>query len=111
MNSKYFGLVSDAIKMSQISQVRGVGIGASLIDRAFITLVASRMASFPDIQSQFPSDLPSRMSRSHQFKTVKHKFGEAAYTQPVYRIAMEGVHHEFSHPGIGVENGRMVFSQ
>ncbi|KAJ2899464.1 hypothetical protein MKZ38_003021 [Zalerion maritima] len=97
-------------QMNQISAVKGVGIGASLIDRAFIALVARRLAAVPDIQSQLPPDFPQRMSRSHQFKTTKHKFGERAYTQEVYRIPMEGVSHEFTHPGIGVENARMAFS-
>jgi len=97
-------------QMSQITSVRGVGIGASLIDRAFMALVARRLANDPGVQTQLPPDYPARMARSHPFKIVKHKFGERAYTSQVYRIQMEGVSHEFNHPGIGVEGGRMVFS-
>ncbi|KZL70401.1 Hsp70 family chaperone [Colletotrichum tofieldiae] len=98
-------------QMSQMAAVRGVGIGASLIDRAFVRLVAHRLSSCPDTQSSLPANFAASMSRSHHFRTVKHKFGERAYMQPVYRIQMEGVSHEFSHPGIGVENGRMIFTK
>ncbi|GKT60554.1 hsp70 family chaperone [Colletotrichum tofieldiae] len=98
-------------QMSQIAAVKGVGIGSMLIDRAFIRLVSLRLAAYPETQGRMPVDLPVRMSRSHHFRTVKHKFGERAYMQPVYRIQMEGVSHDFNHPGLGVENGKMLFSR
>ncbi|KZL79148.1 hsp70 family chaperone [Colletotrichum incanum] len=98
-------------QMSQIAAVKGVGIGSMLIDRAFIRLVSLRLAAHPETQGRMPVDLPVRMSRSHHFRTVKHKFGERAYMQPVYRIQMEGVSHDFNHPGLGVENGKMLFSR
>ncbi|KAH8880209.1 hypothetical protein GQ53DRAFT_737405 [Thozetella sp. PMI_491] len=97
-------------QVSQVTSVRGVGIGATLIDRAFIALVQARLAAVPEVAALFPPDYPATMARSHHFRTVKHKLGEKAYTQQVYKIQMEGVSHEFSHAGIGVENGRMVFS-
>jgi hypothetical protein len=96
--------------MQQIDSVKGVGLGSSLIDRAFTTLVARRFAAFPDIQAQLQPDYPIRMSRSHHFKTIKHKFGERAYMQPTYKIQMEGVAHDFSHQGLGVESGKMIFT-
>jgi hypothetical protein len=98
-------------QMSQLAAVNGVGVGASLIDRLFILLVNHRFMSFPDIQGQLPPDYPARISRSYNFRTVKHKFGERAYVQPSYKIPMEGVSHDLNHPGLGIENGRMVFSQ
>jgi len=98
-------------QMSQISEVRGVGVGASLIDRGFVRLVKARFDQFPDIKALLPADYPARMARSSYFRTVKHKFGERAYMQQQYRITMEGVAADFSHPGLGIEGGRMVFSQ
>lgn len=98
-------------QMSQMAAVKGVGVGASLIDRSFIRLVNNRLAACSDTQGRLPFDFAARMSRSHHFRTVKHKFGEKAYMQPAYRIQMEGVSHDFSHPGLGVENGKMVFSR
>jgi hypothetical protein len=97
-------------QMSSLHAVCGAGVGASLIDRLFIQLVRHRLAADPSIVAQLPPDLPDRMARSHHFRTVKHKFGERAYMQPTFRIQLEGVAHAFSHPGLGIENGRMVFS-
>jgi hypothetical protein len=97
-------------QMAQISAVKGVGIGSTLIDRAFVRLIIERLAGNPDIQRQLPSDLAVRLSKSHSFKILKHKFGEKVYMQPVFRIQMEGVSHNLSHAGLGVENGRMLFT-
>ncbi|KAJ3963076.1 hypothetical protein N0V92_000217 [Colletotrichum tropicale] len=97
-------------QMSQISQVKGVGIGASLIDVAFIHLVNQRLSAFPDVQRFLPRDFAFRMSRSHHFKTVKHKFGERAYMQPVFKMQLEGVSHDFNHPGLRIVDGRMLFT-
>ncbi|PKS07401.1 hypothetical protein jhhlp_006003 [Lomentospora prolificans] len=97
-------------KMAQISAVRGVGVGATLVDRAFMRLVTQRFAAFPDIQQLLPPDYSARFSQSHAFRMVKHKFGEKAYTLPVYKITMDGVAADFSHPGLGIEGGKMVFS-
>lgn len=101
----------DYPEMSSMAAVKGVGVGASLIDRAFGRLVAQRLVAFPDIQSRLPHDVPARMCRSHQYKTAKHKFGEKVYTQAEYKMQMEGVSHEMSHEGLRIENGRLVFSQ
>ncbi|KAJ0159537.1 hypothetical protein CTA2_9520 [Colletotrichum tanaceti] len=97
-------------QMSQISEVKGVGIGASLIDVAFINLVNSRLAAYPEAHRLLPHNLAFRMSRSHHFKTVKHKFGERAYMQPVFKIQLEGVSHDFSHAGLRIVDGRMMFT-
>ncbi|KAF7554373.1 hypothetical protein G7Z17_g2975 [Cylindrodendrum hubeiense] len=98
-------------QMSQVAAVRGVGIGSSLIDRAFIRLVAQRLAACPDVQDKLPADFATRISRNHHFKTVKHKFGEKVYMQKVFKIQMDGVAYDFSHPGLKVEGGRMLFTK
>uniref|UniRef100_A0A0B7KIY5 Hsp70 family chaperone n=1 Tax=Bionectria ochroleuca TaxID=29856 RepID=A0A0B7KIY5_BIOOC len=98
-------------QMSQVAAVQGIGIGSSLIDRAFVRLVSQRLAACPEVQSSLPGDCPARMARSHHFKTVKHKFGEKVYMQQVFKIQMEGVSFDFSHPGAGIEAGRMLFTK
>ncbi|KAF3065460.1 hypothetical protein CFAM422_009516 [Trichoderma lentiforme] len=97
-------------QMAQISAVKGVGIGSTLIDRAFVRLIMERLARHPDMRPQLPSDFAVRLSKSHHFKILKHKFGERVYMQPVFKLQLEGVSHEFSHAGLGVENGRMLFT-
>ncbi|KAJ6788470.1 hypothetical protein PWT90_02615 [Aphanocladium album] len=97
-------------QMAQLAAVKGIGIGSTLIDRAFIRLVEQRLSTWPDVRDKLPANFAVRMAQGHYFKTVKHKFGEKVYMQPQFKIQMEGVSHNFSHSGLGVENGRMVFS-
>ncbi len=97
-------------QMAQLAAVRGVGIGSTLIDRAFVRLVDQRLDTWPDVRDRLPANYALRMAQGHYFRTVKHKFGEKVYMQPKFKIQMEGVSHDFSHAGLGVENGRMVFS-
>jgi hypothetical protein len=99
-------------QMSSVHQVSGIGIGATLIDQLFVRLVAGRLAAYPEVTAtgQLPPDYPLGLARSHQFRTVKHKFGERAYTQPHYRIPLEGVSHTFNHAGLGINNGWMTFT-
>ncbi|KAK3349838.1 hypothetical protein B0T25DRAFT_250121 [Lasiosphaeria hispida] len=97
-------------QMASLQPVSGVGVGASVIDHLFVRLVSQRLAEFPDISAALPPDFPARLARSHHFRTLKHKFGERAYMQPVFRVPMEGVAHDFSHHGLGISNGRMIFT-
>lgn len=101
---------ADFPQMAQLAAVKGIGIGSTLIDRAFIRLVDQRLNTWPDVRDKLPANFATRMAQGHYFKTVKHKFGEKVYMQPKFKIQMEGVSHDFSHAGLGVENGRMVFS-
>jgi hypothetical protein len=97
-------------QMAQISAVRGVGVGSTLIDRAFVRLVDKRLKENPDVRGLLPANFAVRMAKSHHFLRIKHKFGEKVYMQPVFKIPMDGVSHNFSHSGIGAENGRLVFT-
>ncbi|KAM5352025.1 hypothetical protein ACJ41O_004748 [Fusarium nematophilum] len=96
-------------QMSQVAAVSGVGVGSSLIDRAFARLVTQRLAANPDFK--LPNDFAAKMARGPGFKSVKHKFGEKVYMQQVYKIVMEGVGYDVNHAGLGVEEGRMLFSK
>ncbi|KAL6857292.1 hypothetical protein J3F83DRAFT_763650 [Trichoderma novae-zelandiae] len=71
--------------------IKGVGIGSTLIDGAFIRIVTERLVANPDIQRQLPI------------------WQKKVYMQPVFKLQMEGVSHGFSHAGLGVEYGRMQF--
>lgn len=97
-------------QMSSLQPVTGVGIGASVIDRVFMRMVQAKVMEFPEVAAVLPPDYPVRLSGSHQFWTLKHKFGVKVYMQPVFRIPVEGVTHDFTHPGVGIENGRTVFT-
>ncbi|KAF4456804.1 hypothetical protein F53441_1155 [Fusarium austroafricanum] len=96
-------------QMSQVAAVSGVGVGSSLIDRAFTRLVSQRVAECPDFN--LPDDFALRMARSPGFKSVKHKFGEKVYMQETYKILMEGVGYDTNHEGLRVQEGRMLFSK
>lgn len=97
-------------QMSSLHPVSGVGIGATVIDRLFVRLIAQRLAACPDIAAALPPGYAVQLARCHHFRILKHKFGERAYMQPVFRIPMEGVAHDFTHAGLGIENGRMIFT-
>lgn len=100
----------DLPQMAQLAAVKGVGIGSTLIDRAFVRLVDQRLNTWPDVRDKLPANCAVRMAQGHYFKTFKHKFGEKMYIQPRFQLQMEGVSHDFTHAGLGIENGRMVFS-
>lgn len=96
-------------QLAQVAAVSGLGVGSSLIDRAFARLVSQRIAANPDFR--LPDDFAARMARSPGFKSVKHKFGEKVYMQPIYKIVMEGVGYDVNHEGLGVQGGRMLFTK
>ncbi|KAF4961625.1 hypothetical protein FSARC_10115 [Fusarium sarcochroum] len=96
-------------QLSQVAAVSGLGVGSSLIDRSFAKLVSQRMAANPDFR--LPADFAARMARGPGFKSVKHKFGEKVYMQQVYKIVMEGVGYDVNHEGLGVQEGRMLFTK
>ncbi|KAI8665892.1 hypothetical protein NCS57_00812100 [Fusarium keratoplasticum] len=99
-------------QMSQVTAVNGWGVGGSLIDLSFMRLVQQRLAAYPDAHFQLLRDLAARMSRSPYFLNLKHKFGQRVWMQsPVIRIHMEGVSHDFSHAGLGIHNGCMLFAR
>ena len=96
--------------LSQISQVDGIGIGAALIDQAFVSLVNGRLARFPDLVAQLPPDCTQRLVKSERYKTMKHKFGEKVYQSPSYKLPLEGAPYTLNHPAAGIELGKIVLS-
>lgn len=97
--------------LKQLTQVDGVGIGSTLIDRAFLDLVEDRVFPFSELVDQLPPDCIEKLVRSDKFRTAKHKFGERVYNAAVYKLPMEGVGYNFYHEGAGIESGRLLLTR
>ena len=96
--------------LAQISQVDGIGIGSTLIDQAFVSLVNERLSKYPDVMQQLPPDCARRLARGERFRTMKHKFGEPVYESPTYKLPLEGVPFKFNHEAAGIEMGRLILT-
>lgn len=96
--------------LAQINQVDGIGIGSTLIDQAFVSMVNSRLSKYPELLQQLPPDCAQRLAKSERFKTMKHKFGERVYESPTYKLPLEGVPFNFSYPPAGIELGRLILT-
>ncbi|KAH9992387.1 hypothetical protein F4779DRAFT_609220 [Xylariaceae sp. FL0662B] len=96
--------------LSQINQVDGIGIGSTLIDQAFISLVNGRLSKFPDLIEKLPPDCTERLVKSERFRTTKHKFGEHVYRSTCYKLTLDGVPFNLNHSGAGIEMGKIVLS-
>ncbi|PSS00642.1 hypothetical protein BD289DRAFT_360782 [Coniella lustricola] len=97
--------------LKQLTQVDGVGIGSTLIDRAFLELVEDRIFPYSDLAEQLPPDCIENLVRSEKFKTTKHKFGEKVYSTATYKLPMEGMGFKFNHKGAGIESGRLLVTR
>jgi hypothetical protein len=96
--------------LSQINQVDGIGIGSTLIDQAFVSLVNSRLSQFPELVQSLPPDCAERLVKSERFRTMKHKFGERVYESATYKLPLDGVSYSFDHPAAGIESGKIVLT-
>ncbi|KAK8119881.1 Hsp70 family chaperone [Apiospora kogelbergensis] len=96
--------------LSQITQVDGIGIGASLIDQAFVSLINSRFSQFPDLVDILPHDCAERLVKSERFRITKYKFGEHVYKSSMYKLPLEGVPFDFDHQSARIESGKVVLS-
>ncbi|KAK8867494.1 Hsp70 chaperone protein [Apiospora arundinis] len=94
--------------LSQISQVDGIGIGASLIDQAFVSLINDRFSQFPDLVDILPQDCAERLVKSERFRITKYKFGEHVYKSSTYKLPLEGVPFDFTHEAARIESGKVV---
>ncbi|OTA62065.1 hypothetical protein K449DRAFT_422784 [Hypoxylon sp. EC38] len=96
--------------LSQMNQVDGIGIGSTLIDRAFVSMVSNRFSRFPDLLQQLPPDYAERLVKSERYRTTKHKFGERVYQSNCYKLILDGVPFNLSHSEARIELGRIVIS-
>lgn len=101
----------EAPALKQVAAVKGVGIGSTMIDRAFELLVQRRLDEYPD--ANLPDDLAHKLARSTSFQLLKHNFGTRAATQTSYKIPLDrlglGISHELSYPELGIESGKIGF--
>lgn len=97
--------------LKQLTQVDGVGIGSTLIDRAFLDLVEGRIFPFSDLVEHLPPDSIEKLVRSEKFKTTKHKLGERVYNASVYKMPIEGMGFQYKHEGAGIEAGRFLVTK
>jgi hypothetical protein len=101
--------------LKQVAAVKGVGIGSTMIDRAFQNAVQRRLNNNPDALSILPQNLALKLARGPAFRAVKHNFGTGLGDQPEYRFSLHtlglGITQDYNHPGLRVERGRMVFSR
>jgi hypothetical protein len=104
---------AEAPALKQVAAVKGVGIGSTMIDRAFELLVQRRLDEHPD--ANLPDDLAHKLARGASFQSIKHNFGTRAATQTSYKIPLDrlglGISHEFSYLELGIEAGKIGFSK
>ncbi|KAJ5678491.1 Hsp70 family chaperone [Penicillium maclennaniae] len=94
--------------LSQITEVDGIGIGSTFIDRDFLDLASSRIRPFPDLLHLLPPDCIKRLVQTVRFQTAKHRFGEHAWETPKYKLPLQGVHYKFSSPEAGIDSGELI---
>jgi hypothetical protein len=97
--------------LKQVAAVKGVGIGSTMIDRAFELLVQRRLDQYPD--ANLSDNLAHKLARSASFQSIKHSFGmragiQIAYKLQLYKLGL-GIGQDFSYPELGIEGGKMSF--
>lgn len=97
--------------LDQLHHVSGVGIGSTSIDRAFERLVMERFQNFPSAVATLPPDCIPMLVHSRGFRDVKHGFGAAASMQDEYRLKLDDVPRSYNNTGVGIEQGRILFTR
>jgi hypothetical protein len=103
------------LSLTQVHQVQGVGIGSTMIDKAFIDLVKMRLQRAPDVAQYLPRALPKLLVDDIAFRTAKHSFGTRLANHPEYYIPTQPredvIPASFSDPRLGIIEGRMKFTR
>ena len=99
--------------LRQIAEVKGVGIGSTMIDRAFELHVQRRLDEHAD--HNIPEDFATKVARGSSFQSIKHRYGILAAEQATYKISIDRLELEISpnltHPGLGIQRGKMHFQK
>ncbi|PQE13605.1 hsp70 family chaperone protein [Rutstroemia sp. NJR-2017a BVV2] len=99
--------------LKQVAEVKGVGIGSTMIDRAFELLVQGRLDAYPEID--LPENLAYKLARSSSFQSIKHNFGTRSGDHPVYIMRLDklglDISQEVTYPELSIERGKMRFSK
>jgi len=97
--------------LKQVAAVKGIGIGSTMIDRAFEAFVQWKLDAHPD--AMLPKELAHKIARGTSFQSIKHNFGTRAATQEVYKLALDrlglGISPQFEHTGLKISSGKMQF--
>jgi hypothetical protein len=103
----------DRPSLKQVAEVKGVGIGSTMIDRAFELLVQRRLDEHPEID--LPENLAYKLARSSSFQSIKHNFGTRSGDHPVYIMRLDklglDISQEVTYPELSIERGKMRFSK
>lgn len=98
--------------LKQVAAVKGIGIGSTMIDRAFERLVQNRL---DENTHSLPEDLAHKLARSSPFQSIKHNFGTKAANQIFYKLSLHslgiGISRDYKHPGLRIEEGKMEFTR
>ncbi|CZR58700.1 related to hsp70 protein [Phialocephala subalpina] len=100
--------------LKQVAAVKGIGIGSTMIDRAFEILVQNRLDIHHETHS-LPEDLAHKLAKSSSFQIIKHNFGTRAASQQLYKLPLHtlglGINPDYTHLGLNIEGGKMVFAR
>jgi hypothetical protein len=85
-----------------------------MIDRDFELLVQTRLNMYSD--HTLPEDFAQKLARSQSFQSIKHCFGDKAAIQNNYILPIEslprlGITPNFTHAGLNINAGKMLFSK
>jgi hypothetical protein len=107
--------------LKQIDAVNGLGVGSTIIDRAFEALVQKRLAAYTvgmggmsgvvGLPAEIPHDLPVLMAASSQWIRVKHNIGTRE-SQVLSQLSVRiDELPRYSNAKLGIDRGRMIFSR
>ncbi|KAJ8071465.1 hypothetical protein OCU04_001785 [Sclerotinia nivalis] len=99
--------------LKQVAEVKGDGVGSTMIDRALQRLIQKRLDTHSDIE--LPENLAYKLARHSSFQSMKHYFGSTfdhytMYILPLDKLGL-GIDKDLTHPGLRIERGRMKFSR
>lgn len=80
-------LNADANKptLKQVNAVKGIGIGSTMIDRAFERLVEDRLE---EEKHALPDDFARKLARGGSFQSIKHNFGTRMTAHDTYKLPL-----------------------
>jgi hypothetical protein len=101
--------------LKQIAAVNGLGIGSTLLDRAFEALVQQRLVTYTaskgELPAEIPRDLSVLMATSSQWIRVKHNIGtRESQMLPQLSVRIDEL-PRYSNADLRIDRGRMIFSR
>lgn len=95
--------------LKQVNAVKGIGIGSTMIDRAFQRLVQERLNNQ---EHSLHDHLAYKLARSSAFQSVKHNFGSKmvfeVYKLPLHKLDLD-IDKKYTNQALGIEGGTIQF--